>query len=446
MWCIYCRLFFRLPFSLTYMLFDSALRRELGRSFSATLIVIVTIVMTMVLIRTLGQASGGSINPRDVLLLMGYLVLAYMPVVLSLSLLISVTSALSRMYRDSEMAVWFAAGQGLAHFLPPVVRFAWPVVLAVAGTSLVGLPWANQQIEELKFAYQSRSDLQRVTPGQFQENRDGSRVFFIDKNTPTDSEGRNIFILQRKADAEVLITAHAGRIASQDGHRYLMLDNGHQLTELRRQRDDTATGNTDSATATNTAAETNTAANTERKDEQAGETAGTAFTAASFAQYGVYISPDDHAAMQRLPVKARPALQLWEEAVTTADDSTDSDSSKQALIAQGQLSWRVGVALSACNVLLLGLLIAGGNPRAGKSLGMILAVCSFFVYYNFIGLGERWVAAGKYSALPYTVILHAGVALFALVWLYKRHTGFSWRSWLRRTISTNSAGSTGGAA
>ena len=42
------------------MLFDSSLKQELNRSFGATLVVLVTVVMTMVLIRTLGLASNGT--------------------------------------------------------------------------------------------------------------------------------------------------------------------------------------------------------------------------------------------------------------------------------------------------------------------------------------------------------------------------------------------------
>lgn len=57
------------------MLFDSSIRRELARSFGATLVVLVTVVMTMMLIRTLGQASRGSVNPSDVMLVMGFTVL-----------------------------------------------------------------------------------------------------------------------------------------------------------------------------------------------------------------------------------------------------------------------------------------------------------------------------------------------------------------------------------
>ena len=53
------------------MLFDSSLRTELARGFGATLVVLVTIVMTILLIRTLGQAARGSFNPSDVLMFMG---------------------------------------------------------------------------------------------------------------------------------------------------------------------------------------------------------------------------------------------------------------------------------------------------------------------------------------------------------------------------------------
>ena len=72
--------------------------RELARSFGATLVVLVTVVMTMMLIRTLGQASRGSVSPSDVMLVMGFTVLGQLPTILSLSLFIAVVGTLSRMY------------------------------------------------------------------------------------------------------------------------------------------------------------------------------------------------------------------------------------------------------------------------------------------------------------------------------------------------------------
>ena len=52
------------------MLFHSSIRNELARSFGATLVVLVTVVMTMMLIRVLFLANRGRVNPTDVLLIM----------------------------------------------------------------------------------------------------------------------------------------------------------------------------------------------------------------------------------------------------------------------------------------------------------------------------------------------------------------------------------------
>src|SRR3954471_9732013 len=132
------------------MLFHSTIRKELARSFGASLVVLVTIVMTMTLIRTLSLASRGSVNPEDVMMVMGYTVLGYLATILTLSLFIAIVGTLSRMYRDSEMVIWFSAGRGLSAFVRPLFQFASPVLAAVAVLALVVWPWANQQTQDMK--------------------------------------------------------------------------------------------------------------------------------------------------------------------------------------------------------------------------------------------------------------------------------------------------------
>ena len=166
------------------MLFQSSLRKELARSFGATLVVLITIILTIVLIRTLGLASKGQVNPQDVMLLMAYATIGRLPTILSLSLFIAILSTLSRLYRDSEMVVWFSSGRGLTSFVPPVLRFSWPVLLVIAASALWLLPWTHEKTQELRSRYQQRSDLDRVAPGQFQESSDGTRVFFINRVFP----------------------------------------------------------------------------------------------------------------------------------------------------------------------------------------------------------------------------------------------------------------------
>jgi lipopolysaccharide export system permease protein len=182
------------------MLFQSSLRKELARSFGATLVVLITIILTIVLIRTLGLAARGQADPQDVILLMAYATLGRLPTILSLSLFIAILSTLSRLYRDSEMVVWFASGRGLGSFLLPVLRFSWPTLLVIALSALWLWPWTNEKTQDMRNRYQQRSDLDRIAPGQFQESSDGSRVFFIDRNSQEKS-GNDIFIAARDAQS-----------------------------------------------------------------------------------------------------------------------------------------------------------------------------------------------------------------------------------------------------
>ena len=215
------------------MLFDSSIRKELARSFGATLVVLVTVVMTMMLIRTLGQASKGSVSPSDVMLVMGFTVLGQLPTILSLSLFIAVVGTLSRMYRDSEMVIWFASGRGLISLVRPLLRFAWPVMVVIAVLSLLVWPWANSQIQELKTRYEQRSDIDRIAPGEFQESSNGSRVFFIDKDTPDTLAANNVFIAANDGKRESVTSARSARLETQGGERMALLSDGQRLETSR---------------------------------------------------------------------------------------------------------------------------------------------------------------------------------------------------------------------
>ena len=61
-------------------------------------------------------------SPSDVMLVMGFTVLGQLSTILTLSLFVAVVSTLSRMYRDSEMVIWFASGRGLISLLRPLLR------------------------------------------------------------------------------------------------------------------------------------------------------------------------------------------------------------------------------------------------------------------------------------------------------------------------------------
>lgn len=353
------------------MLFDSSLRRDLSRSFAATLIVILTITITMFLIRTLAQATSGAVSPQDVVLLLGYISLQNIPIILSLSLFIAVVGTLTRMYRDSEMVIWFASGVGLLRFVRPVLGLAWPVLLVVALLALFAWPWSNREIEVMKYRFEQRSDLSRIAPGQFQSSNDGRRVFFIEREAGEGQLARNVFVMEQREGGESVTSARSGRIETTDGQRYFVLENG-QRNDL-----ELATG--------------------EKK-------------VASFETYRVLAGDVRRSALDDLPPRARSSWQLL--ALPTPRHL-------------GELSWRIGVAVGGINLVLLGIGLAAGNPRRAGSWNLLFALLSFVIYYNLVNLTQAWVTSGKLAMVSALVLVHGGTFTLALALLWWRERGAS---------------------
>ena len=348
------------------MLFDSTVRRELARAFGATLVVILTIVLTTFLIRTVGQAASGAVAPQDVALLLGYVTLQHLPTMLALSLFVAVVVSLGRMYRDSEMAIWFASGVGLSRFVRPVLRMAWPVLIVVALLLLFVWPWGNRSSLELRERYQQRSDLSRVTPGVFQSSSDGKRVFFIERESADGINARNVFILSRQDQNESVTSARSGRLETEGDDRFLLLQRG--------QRNDV--------------------------DLKQGER-----SLSSFESYRVLAPDRATRAADNQPPRVLATLDLILRPTPRN---------------QGELVWRFGLLLGAANLLLLGIGLAATNPRRASNWNLLFALLTFLVYYNLINLSQAWVGSERVGMGAALVTLHGGAFALALVLLWWR--------------------------
>ena len=258
--------------------------------------VILTIVLTMFLIRTVGQAADGAVAPQDVVLLLVYVALGHLPTMMALSLFVAIVVTLGRMYRDSEMAIWFASGVGLWRFVGPVLRTSWPVLLVIALLTLVVWPWGNRNSMELRDRYQQRSDLSRIAPGVFQTSSDGQRVFFIERESADGVNARNVFILAQQEHGESVTSARAGRLEAEGEDRFLVLERG--------QRNDV--------------------------DQQSGER-----TLSSFERYRVLASERAARSAEAQPPKAAGTLDLIR---------------KPTLRGTAELTWRFGLFIGAANL------------------------------------------------------------------------------------------------
>jgi lipopolysaccharide export system permease protein len=360
------------------MLFDTTLRRELARTFSATLVVILTIVLTIMLMRAVRQTATGVVAPQDLVMFMGFTTLGYLATILALTLFVSVVTTLGRMYRDSEMTVWFASGTALTRFVRPILRMAWPVLLIIATLALVVWPWSNERLSEMQDRYRQRSDISRVTPGVFQTSRDGSGVLFVERTMDSNSglpQARNVFVVQQRATKEAVVSARAGRIETRKDDRWLVLEDG-QRTDM-----DSATGQR---------------------------------TTASFDVLES-IAPES---------AARRAQRVSPKALSTIDLMLDTNA-----VNQGELTWRFGLVFGAFNLLLLAVGLSARNPRKPSNWNLLFALLAFVVYYNLITLGQAWVAGGRVSMTASLALTHGVVFLLSVLLLVWRNWGTVLQLW-----------------
>jgi lipopolysaccharide export system permease protein len=351
------------------MLFDSTLRREVARNFGGTLVVILTIVLTIMFIRTLGQAALGRVSPQDVALLLVYIGLGHLPTMLALSLFIAIVATLSRMYRGSEMTIWFASGVSLTRFVRPVLRTSWPVLLVIALLALLAWPWQNRRSAELKDEYDRRSDLSRIAPGQFQTSADGQRTFFFEGSASDTATGRNVLIVATKGGVESVTTAKSGHIETDSDGRFVVLDRGQRNEQ-----------------------------NTQNGDK----------TLSRFDTYRSQTGERVAAAAGGLAPRAR----------STGDLLRDPTAANL-----GELVWRLGLVFAGANVMLLGIGMSASNPRHASNWNLLFALLGFFAYYNFINLSQSWVASGRSSVGAALFLTHGGVLAISVMLLWWREHG-----------------------
>lgn len=316
-----------------------------GVVFSTLLVV----WLSVLLVRLLGEAANGTIGADVVFGLAAFSSITALPTILSVSLFIAVLTTVTRNFRESEMVVWFASGLSLKDWINPVMRCAVPVALLIAVLTLLASPWAYRQIEEYRQRFEQRSDLSKVTAGQFIETQDGARVFFAEEPTKPGDELGKVIARVIEPDWLSVVTADSARVQKEaNGDRFLVLSHGR------------------------------------RYDLKPGQNE---FRLFDFQRYGFRLessgtasSPDALRAIVERQIKARPTLQL-------AKDATDT--------ARSQLMWRLALPLAALNLALLAIPLGAVNPRLGRSGDILIAGLVGLLYMNLINLSRGWISNGK---------------------------------------------------
>ena len=356
------------------MIFQRAIRRELRNTVGAVFTTLFTIVITVMLIRILGDAAGGRVASGDVVALLGFAALIYLPVILSLTAFVSVVLVVARSYLDSEMIVWFASGLSLMRWIRPVMAIGIPIVLLTASLSLWLTPWASRLSAEYKETFKNREDISRISPGKFQESASGDRIFFVEGLSSDTRNVENVFVSQSRDKNNSVVVAQVGSInVDARGDKLLELRNGHRY--------DGTPGTPD-------------------------------FQTMDFGRYVIVISGSHREIEDIKSSRVLPTAALIAAPVPSN---------------MAELLWRISLPIMCLLQMLLAIPLGFVNPRRGRTLNLMIALVLAISYLNSLGIVQAAVGQGRLSFGAAWWPLHlAAFLIITLLFFWRNNTNSRW--------------------
>lgn len=349
------------------MIFQRALRRELVSTAGAVFTTLFTITITVMLIKILGRAAGGKVASADVVALIGFAALKYLPIILILTGFISVLVVVTRSYQDSEMVVWFASGMSLSRWIKPILLFGMPIILLTATLSFVVTPWANRQSAEFQERFQKREDIAKVSPGKFQESSSANRIFFVEGVSGDATKVRNVFVNTVKDGRTSIVVAKEGSInIDERGDKFLVMSEGRRYDGIPTQPD---------------------------------------FRVMAFERYGVLVARQSQAMVGDLSASS----------LTTPQLLVNPNRFNSA-----ELLWRISLPVMGMLLMLLAIPLGFVNPRGGRSANLLIALLLFVIYSNMVSVFQAAVVQQRLSLAMAWWPLHLLAAILVVVL-------FSWR-------------------
>jgi lipopolysaccharide export system permease protein len=350
------------------MLFKTSLTKELFYTSLSTILILSGVVIAQRSVYIFRLAAKGIIPNDAIDTILVFNLLKHLPLLLSLTLFLTILITLTRWYKDSEMVIWFSSGLGLSNLIKPIIIFSLPIIILITALSLYISPWAVHKAEEFKKGLKSRDELATITPGIFKESKSDNRIFYVEGFSELGDIVKNIFVQSVQNGKIGVVVANKGkRITNKRGEDYIIMEEGRRYE---------------------------------------GQSNSQEFSTTNFQEYGILIEKEAPKIISVGEVyEAKSTLELLV-----------SDSSRY----KAELYWRVSVPISALLLVLLAIPLSVINPRSGRSVNIIMALLLFVIYNNLLGVFHSIVSIGNtkiwYGLWP----VHLSFGTIAVYLLYRR--------------------------
>ena len=155
-------------FNFQNTLISKYLIRNLIIFFSAITFIIALIVFGNQFVLTVQESVQHGIPIQELMPLVGLNMLRDIPIILTLSLFLSIIISISQLYKNSEAVVMNSIGIGDKSFISsiqPIIVFSFIIVFIL---SIFAVPWAKQQKNIAEDKTLNASEFSFITEGKFE--------------------------------------------------------------------------------------------------------------------------------------------------------------------------------------------------------------------------------------------------------------------------------------
>ncbi len=350
------------------MLYQNKLKNELFFNSLSTILILSGIVVAQRGVIVFRLASKGIIPNDSILTILVFSLLKYLPILLTLTLFLTILLTLSRWFRDSEMMIWFSSGLGLTSFIRPILFFSLPIILLIGFLSLYLSPWATQKSEEYKAGLKNRDELATISPGSFKESKSKDRVFYVEGFGDLGSKVKNVFVQsEQNGKLGIIVSNEGSRVSTNTDDEYIVLKKGKRY-EVNHENNH--------------------------------------FTEIKFSDYGFLVEKKLPPIIDVNQVEAMPTLLL--------------------LLTKGnreiaEFVWRVSLPISGIVLIILAIPLSFINPRSGRSVNIIIAIMIFAIYNNLMGVTQSYINLGKLNPYIGGSIVHLLIIMIASYLMMRRN-------------------------
>jgi lipopolysaccharide export system permease protein len=301
--------------------------------------------------------------------LIGFNMLRDIPIILTLSLFMSIIITISQLYKNSEAVVMNSIGLGDKNFMnliKPIVFFTFIIIFYL---TIFAVPWAKQQKSYAEDETVNASEFSFITEGKFESFKNGEIVFYASESKVNDIVGEQnmeeIFIYALDNESPVIVLASEAKkyTDSKNDSIYLRLKNGTRYEGLP--------GNEN-------------------------------INILNFEKYDLEIVSGD--------------VQKSISSFSEIEEKNTIDLLREGgLKANAEIQWRISQPISVLILSIFGVFLGKTSPRTGKGINLIIGIVVFMLYNNALLVAKSAIENDRLSPLIGMWSIHLLLLLILII-------------------------------